>query len=122
MYWCNLILQAITNRKPGQAGEQPGVVLMRFALARWRVFQHDQRIAEHRSGHYAGQIREDLSDPAVIDEFERRFQAAMRRSRQPQKADNGKRRTLVQKEIVNLTDAIASGALRSACEPSVLER
>jgi hypothetical protein len=31
-------------------------------------------------------IREDLSDPAVIDEFERRFQAAMRRSRQPPKA------------------------------------
>jgi hypothetical protein len=59
-------------------------------------------------------IREDLSDPAVIDEFERRFQAAMRRTRQPPKADNGKRRTQVQKEIANLTDAIASGALRSS--------
>jgi hypothetical protein len=59
-------------------------------------------------------IREDLSDPAVIDEFVRRFQAAMRRTRRPPTADNGKLRTQVQKEIANLTDAIASGALRGS--------
>jgi site-specific DNA recombinase len=65
-------------------------------------------------------IREDLSDPAVLDEFERRFRAAMRRTRQPPKADNGKRRTQVRKEIANLTDAIASGALRGS--PALAER
>ena len=65
-------------------------------------------------------IREDLSDPVVIDEFERRFQAAMRRARRPQMADNGKRRMRVQQKIANLTDAIVSGALKSS--PALAQR
>ena len=59
-------------------------------------------------------IREDLADPALIDEFERRCAAATRRSQQPQRADSGKRLALLEKEIANLTDAIASGALRTS--------
>ena len=57
-------------------------------------------------------IREDLTDPAVIEEFQRRAQAALRRERP--KADHGRRIAQLQAEVANLTDAIASGLLRSS--------
>ena len=61
-------------------------------------------------------IREDLADPAVIEEVERRVRAATRQQRQP-KADHGKRIGQLTREVSNLTDAI----WRSATGDSVLE-
>ena len=58
-------------------------------------------------------IREDLSDPAVVDEVERRFHAAMRKS-QCMPADNGKRIAHLEREAANLADAIAKGLLSDA--------
>lgn len=57
-------------------------------------------------------IREDLADPAVIDEVERRFRAALRRSEKP--VDNRKRIAQLEREIANVTNAIASGLLSTA--------
>ena len=50
-------------------------------------------------------IREDLADPAVIEEVERRVRAGTRQQRQP-KADHGKRIGQLTREVSNLTDAI----------------
>ena len=58
-------------------------------------------------------IREDLADPEVINEVERRYNAAVRDARQP-KVDNRTRIRELEREIANLADAIASGALRSS--------
>jgi DNA invertase Pin-like site-specific DNA recombinase len=55
-------------------------------------------------------IREDLADPVVVDEFERRFHAAMRNSRQAQ-ADPGKRIAQLEREVANVANAIANGLL-----------
>jgi site-specific DNA recombinase len=56
-------------------------------------------------------IREDLADPIVVEEFERRATAALRQARQPQ-VDDGRRVAQLEREIANLTDAIAAGGLR----------
>jgi site-specific DNA recombinase len=64
-------------------------------------------------------IKEDLQDPAVIDEIERRVRAITRQQRQP-KADSGKRVAELRREIGNLADAIASGLLKSS--PALAQR
>jgi site-specific DNA recombinase len=67
-----------------------------------------------------GGMREDLTDPAIIDEVERRF-LAMRRREQPAIAvDHGRRIAQLQTEIDNLIQAIATGALRSS--PAIGQR
>lgn len=66
-------------------------------------------------------IREDLTDPApaVIDEFEKRVPAALRRAEKP-KADQHQKIAQLEGEIGNLTDAIANGLLRSS--PALAQR
>jgi hypothetical protein len=63
-------------------------------------------------------IKQDLTDPEVIAEVEKRVRVALRR-RQP-KADHGKRIAELQMEVANLTDAIAVGLLRSS--PALAKR
>lgn len=58
-------------------------------------------------------IREDLADPAMIEEFQRRVQAAVNKAMQP-KADHGQRVKELEREINNLADAIGSGQLRTS--------
>jgi site-specific DNA recombinase len=66
-------------------------------------------------------MREDLTDPAVIDEVERRFFAAMRRREQPSVAiDHGRSIAQLLMEIDNLIQAIATGALRGS--PAIGQR
>lgn len=65
-------------------------------------------------------LREDLSDPAVVDEFERRFKAAMRTDRRP-KGDHGKRVAQLEREVANMTRAIASGLLSAALAQKLRE-
>ena len=57
-------------------------------------------------------IREDLTDPAVIAEFERRVHVAVRRQRAA--SDQGGRISALEAEVANLTDAIAGGMLRTS--------
>jgi len=56
-------------------------------------------------------IRADLADPVGVDEGERRFGAAMRKSRQAP-ADNGMRIAQLERETMNMAEALARG-LRS---------
>ena len=63
-------------------------------------------------------IREDLADPEVIAEVERRVRAAVRQ--QHPKADHGKRIAELRGEVANLTDAIAGGLLKSS--PALAQR
>jgi hypothetical protein len=68
-----------------------------------------------------GGIREDLADPEVIAEVERRVRVAVRRREQRQpKAADGKRLNALRAEIGNLTDAIAGGMLKSS--PALAQR
>jgi hypothetical protein len=55
-------------------------------------------------------IREDLVDPAIVDEFEQGFRAALRQSRQAT-ADPRKRIEQLERQVANITDAIANGLL-----------
>ncbi|TLZ59058.1 MAG: hypothetical protein E6K20_16700, partial [Gammaproteobacteria bacterium] len=64
-------------------------------------------------------IKEDLADPAVIEEVEHRVRAVTRQQRQP-KADHGKRIAELKREIDNLADAVAAGMLKSS--PALGER
>jgi DNA invertase Pin-like site-specific DNA recombinase len=64
-------------------------------------------------------LREDLSDPQAIDEFERRVKAALRQSELPV-PDHSRRIAQLEKEIGNLTDAIAGGLLRRS--PALADR
>jgi site-specific DNA recombinase len=57
-------------------------------------------------------IKEDLFTDDVAAEIERRYARAL--ARQPKPVTNGKRIAELRAEIENLTDAIASGALRSS--------
>ncbi|MDE2137930.1 MAG: zinc ribbon domain-containing protein [Gammaproteobacteria bacterium] len=57
-------------------------------------------------------ISEDLADPAVVDEVERRFGVAMRREKKP--ADNRPRIAQLEREIENITNAIARGLVSDA--------
>jgi len=70
-------------------------------------------------------IREDLRDPAITDEIERRFAAALRRQHQPATATDHKRIAQLQTEIDNATTAIMSGllspALRARLETAEVE-
>jgi site-specific DNA recombinase len=59
-------------------------------------------------------IREDLSDPVVIAEVERRLRDVVRQYQRRPKVDQGKRIAALTVEIGNLTDAIASGMLKSS--------
>ena len=59
-------------------------------------------------------IREDLTDPAIIVEFETRFRVAQRRQEKAEVIDQRPRIALLQNEIENLTQAIASGGLRGS--------
>jgi site-specific DNA recombinase len=58
-------------------------------------------------------IREDLRDPAVVAEFERRFEIA-RRSAQRPRVGTDKRAAQLEREIANMTNAIAAGLVSSA--------
>jgi hypothetical protein len=64
-------------------------------------------------------IREDLADPDVIAEVERRVRATLKARRQPQ-VGNRERIGELQQQIANLTDAIAGGMLRSS--PAIAQR
>ena len=64
-------------------------------------------------------IREDLSDPAVIQEVERAVRALVRQQT-GRKPNHGKRIGELRGEIDNLTDAIASGMLKSS--PALAQR
>lgn len=64
-------------------------------------------------------IREDLSDPAVIAEIERRVRTALKQWCRP-KIDHGKRIVDLRHEIENHTDAIAAGQLRGS--PTIAKR
>lgn len=59
-----------------------------------------------------GGIREDLADPEVIAEVERRVRAVVRERRRGPKANHGKRIAELRREVNNLTDAIATGMLK----------
>jgi site-specific DNA recombinase len=63
-------------------------------------------------------FREDLRDPAVVDEFERRFKIAMRA---PKAADQGKRISQLGREIEHMTAAIAGGLLSPALAQKLRE-
>jgi hypothetical protein len=65
-------------------------------------------------------IREDLSDPEVIAEVERRMRAAVRERLRGPQANYGKRIAELQREIGNVTDAIAAGILKSS--PALAQR
>jgi site-specific DNA recombinase len=60
-----------------------------------------------------GGIQEDLHDPAIVDEFESRFKLAMRKTREAV-PDQKRRIAALEREVANLADAIASGALRGS--------
>jgi hypothetical protein len=60
-------------------------------------------------------IREDLTDPAIIEEFEKRVRAAQRRAEKP-KADNGQKIAQLETEVANFTD----GLLRNS--PALAQR
>jgi len=70
-------------------------------------------------------IREDLRDPAITDEIERRFAAALRRQQQPATAADHKRVAQLQSEVDNCVSAITSGlfspALRAKLETAEAE-
>jgi DNA primase len=59
-------------------------------------------------------IREDLSDPAVVEEFERRFNAALRKACAQTPTDHRRRIAQLEREVANVTDAIANGLLSAA--------
>jgi Recombinase zinc beta ribbon domain len=66
-------------------------------------------------------IREDLADPAVIAEIERRVQAVTRQQQQRQpKAEHGKRIAQLTREVSNLADAVAGGLLKTS--PALAQR
>jgi site-specific DNA recombinase len=67
-------------------------------------------------------IREDLHDPAIIDEVEKRYYAAERQRSDvsPAQQADGRRIAGLEREIANLIDAITQGALRSS--PALAER
>jgi DNA invertase Pin-like site-specific DNA recombinase len=64
-------------------------------------------------------FKEDLADPAVIEEFQRRVQAAVNAAMKP-KADHGKRILELKREIENFADAIGAGLLRTS--PALAQR
>jgi hypothetical protein len=59
-------------------------------------------------------IREDLGDPEVIAEVEKRVRAVVRERQRAPRANHGKRIAELRHEVANLTDAIASGMLKSS--------
>ena len=61
-----------------------------------------------------GGIREDLQDPAVVDELERRFKLALRSRGQVKAPDNARRIAQLEREIENMTGAIAKGLVSAA--------
>jgi hypothetical protein len=65
-------------------------------------------------------IREDLRDPALVNEFERRFKIAMRAAT-PKAADQGKRIAQLGREIEHITAAIAGGLLSPALAQKLRE-
>lgn len=65
-------------------------------------------------------LRKDLGDPAIVEEVERRVRKAMAERTRLQPEDGGARIEHVRREIGNLTDAIASGVLKSS--PAMAQR
>jgi hypothetical protein len=57
-------------------------------------------------------MREDLTDPAILDEVELQFNAALRRASAP--TDHGRRIAQLRGEIDNLVQAISTGGLKGS--------
>jgi hypothetical protein len=62
-------------------------------------------------------LREDLADPAVVAEVEKRVRRLLKQRKAPKPAKQRKRIAEPQSEIDNLTDAIAKGMLRASPLP-----
>lgn len=59
-------------------------------------------------------IREDLADPEVIAEVEKRVRAVVQDRQRSPRANHGKRIAELRREVGNLTDAVAAGMLKSS--------
>ncbi len=64
-------------------------------------------------------VKADLRDPAIVAEVERRFTRALAERSKP-KADTGARIAELEREIENLTDAVAGGLLKAS--PALAKR